>query len=314
MLALIAMVIFDLMLLIPKTLFTLGILRFLMGFPFALITTGNSALRTDIIPEDKRLDGFSITSIATMFSGLVTGPNIGYFILGLTGFDFLYPMAAVMLSAAALFFLTMKFEDIRTDRISFSLSGLFEPKIILIAAVLGINFIGWPGILNFGPLYAQEIGLPFKGYLFTAYGVGLLLSRPIIKFLQRDGMPLFTNALGVMATLTGNAIIGFVPGPAGFMTGLVFLGFGYGQCFAVLQKLAFDLVRPERRGRASGTIYISQDMGSTTGRYLLGYTAQALGTYNTNYRIVAGITIIPLLLLQFVTLPDYRKKISSKNL
>jgi MFS family permease len=147
--------------------------------------------------------------------------------------------------------------------------------------------------------------------LFTAYGVGLLLSRPIIKFLQRDGMPLFTNALGVMATLTGNAIIGFVPGPVGFLTGLVFLGLGYGQCFAVLQKLAFDLVRPERRGRASGTIYISQDMGSTTGRYLLGYTAQMLGTYTANYRIVAGITLVPLFILLFVTLPDYQKKMAS---
>lgn len=86
LLALVAMILFDLMLLIPKTLFTLGVLRFLMGFPFALITTGNSALRTDIIPEDRRMDGFSITSIATMFSGLVTGPNIGYFILSFTGF------------------------------------------------------------------------------------------------------------------------------------------------------------------------------------------------------------------------------------
>jgi len=41
-------------LLLPMGLTGLGILRFLIGFPFALFSTGLSTLTADLIPEEKR--------------------------------------------------------------------------------------------------------------------------------------------------------------------------------------------------------------------------------------------------------------------
>ena len=61
--------------LMPKSIVGLALLRFLMGIPFALNTTSSATLRTDLIPEEKRVEGFNISTIAIMISALVIGPN-----------------------------------------------------------------------------------------------------------------------------------------------------------------------------------------------------------------------------------------------
>ncbi|MCD6356569.1 MAG: MFS transporter [Anaerolineaceae bacterium] len=300
----------SMLFLFPKTIFQLGLLRFLMGFPFAMVTTGNSVLRSDIIPEERRTDGFSITSISMMFSALVTGPNLGYWMLKISNFNVLLLLSTTLYLIALFIFSTMKFEDIKdiSTKFSFTFNEMFEPRALWLALVLGLNFTGWPGILTFGPLYAQEIGLNFIGFLFLAYGVGLVISRPIIKLLERDGIPFYTNAVGVSSILIGHTVIGFFPSSVGFLTGMAFLGAGFGLCFTILQKLAFDLVEPERRGRCSATIYFSQNLGSTMGRFIFGFSAQSFGTYIYSYRIMAAIALLPLLLLLFVALPNYTRK------
>jgi len=311
--ALVPMIIFNPMLMLPDTLFGLGILRFLMGLPFAMITTANSALRTDIIPGKHRMDGFSITAITMIFSALVIGPNLGFLILQIADFPTLFIVSSALFLIALILFTKMRFKDITTEKITFSFSDILEPRVMWITLILGINFIGWPGILNFGPLYAEEVGLAFAGLLFTAYGVGLIISRPVIKFTERRGAPLSLKAVGVLALIAGHAIIGFVNHPRGFLFGMVFLGLGYGYCFAVLQKLAFDLVEPERRGRCAATIYLNQNLGSTIGRFIFGYTAQSAGTYAVTYQISAAVCVVPLFILLFISLPDYKRKLSQIN-
>lgn len=294
--------------LLPQHIVGLGILRFLMGLPFAMNTTGNGTLRTDLIPADKRVDGFNITTIAIMLSALVIGPNLAYWILNISGFGLLFPIAAGLLLMAVGNLLLLKFDDIKTTSNKFSIKEIFEPRVIWFALILGITFIGWPGVLTYGPLYSLEVGLSFGGYFFLAFGCGLLLSRFINNSVMGADKPPAFTAFALVLVIVGHCVIGFLKNRVGFLSGAVFIGAGYGMALSIFKKLAYDLVEPERRGRCSATIYIAQDVGASIGIYAYGYLAESFGSFSYSYLMAAAVTILPLILLLLVALPDYKQK------
>ncbi|MCJ7623510.1 MAG: MFS transporter, partial [Anaerolineaceae bacterium] len=294
--------------LLPQHIVGLGILRFLMGLPFAMNTTGNGTLRTNLIPADKRVDGFNITTIAIMLSALVIGPNLAYWILNISGFGLLFPIAAGLLLMAVGNLLLLKFDDIKTTSNKFSIKEIFEPRVIWFALILGITFIGWPGVLTYGPLYSLEVGLSFGGYFFLAFGCGLLLSRLISNSIMGADKPLAFTAFALVLVIVGHCVIGFLKNRVGFLSGAVFIGAGYGMALSIFKKLAYDLVEPERRGRCSATIYIAQDVGASIGIYAYGYLAESFDSFSYSYLMAAAVTILSLILLLLVALPDYKQK------
>jgi len=294
--------------LLPKHIIGLILLRFLMGIPFAMNTTGSATLRTDLIPQDKRVDGFNISTIAIMLSALVIGPNLAYWILQISGFGLLFPIAAGLLLIAIGNLLLLKFDDIKTKSNKFSLKEIFDPRVIWFALVLGFTFIGWPGVLTYGPLYSLEVGLSFGGYYFLAFGFGLLLSRFIGNIIMGENKSPTLTAFSLVLVIIGHGLIGFLNTKIGFLIGAVFIGSGYGMALSIFKKLAYDLVEPERRGRCSATIFIAQDLGATIGIYAYGFIAESLGSYSYSYLMAAVITIVPLVLLLLVALPDYKRK------
>jgi len=295
---------------LPQQIAGLALLRFLMGLPFAMTTTANATLRTDLIPEDQRVDGFNITTIAVMLSALVIGPNLGYWILAASGFGLLFPIAAGLLLIAIGNLLLLKFDDIKTKTNTLSLNEIFEPCVFWFALILGITLIGWPGVLTYGPLYSLEVGLSFGGYFFLTFGIGLLLSRYISNIILAEDRPPAFTAVSLVFVIAGHGVIGFLRSKVGFLVGAVFIGAGYGLSFSIIKKLAYDLVEPERRGRASATILIAQDLGATLGIYAYSYVAESFGSYSYSYRMASAVTILPTILLLLVVLPYYKRKYS----
>jgi predicted MFS family arabinose efflux permease len=295
---------------LPQGIMGLALLRFLMGLPFAMTTTANVTLRTDLIPEDQRVDGFNITTIAIMLSALVIGPNLGYWIIAISGFGLLFPIAAGLLLIAIGNLLLLKFDDIKTKTNTLSLNDIFEPRVFWFALILGITLIGWPGVLTYGPLYSLEVGLSFGGYFFLTFGIGVFLSRYIGNIILAGDKPPAYTALSFVLIIAGHSMIGFLRSRVGFLVGAVFIGAGYGLSFSIFKKLAYDLVEPERRGRASATILIAQDLGATLGIYAYSTIAESFGSYSYSYRMASAVTILPLLLLLLFVLPDYKRKYS----
>ena len=293
---------------LPKSIFGLGLLRLLMGIPFAMNTTTSATLRTDLIPEEKRVEGFNISTIAIMFSALVIGPNLAYWILDVSGFGLLFPIAAGMLLITIGNVLLLKFEDIKTETNRLALDELFEPRAIWFALTLGLLFIGWPGVLTFGPLYSKEIGMSFTGYFFLVFGIGLLLSQFVAKIVLADDRPPALTGVSLVLAIIGHGVIGFIQSKASFLIGAVILGSGYGLAFSIFKKMAYDMVEPERRGRCSGTIFFAQDIGATIGLYAYSFIADIFGSYAHSYRMASIVTILPLIVLLLIAVPDYKRK------
>jgi MFS family permease len=296
--------------LLPTNIMGLILLRGLMGLPFAMNTAGVATLRTDLIPDDRKVEGFSVTTISIMLSALVIGPNLGFLVLNIRGFSLLFPIAAGLLITAVGNLLLLKFHDIHTATNRFAPKEVFEPRAIWFALLMGILFIGWPGVLTYSPLYSLEVGLSFGGFFFLAFGSGLILSQFIAKIILSETRSKSYTAFAILLVVAGHSIIGLVRNQAGFLLGAVFIGAGYGLSFSIFTKLAFDLVIPERRGRCSGTLFIVEDLGATIGIYAYSFIADATGTFANAYLMAAGISLISLSLLLFVALPDYKKRIS----
>ena len=301
-------VLISLAYLLPHEIAGLALLRGLMGIPFAMNTTGVGTLRTDLIPDNHRVTGFNISTIAIMLSALVIGPNLGYLILDLSGFSLLFPIAAGLLLLAICNLLLLKFDDIKTETNKFSLKEIFEPRAIWFSLIMGIVFIGWPGILTYGPLYSLEIGLPFVGLFFLSFGIGLILSQFIAKLILGEGKPLSLTAITLLLVICGHSVIGFSHSQPGLLAGAVIIGSGYGLAFSIFAKMAFDLVKPKQRGRCSATLFIAQDIGAILGIYSFSFVAEAYGSFSYSYLMAAAATVLPLVILLVFALPDYKRK------
>ena len=301
-------VLISLAYLLPQEIAGLALLRGLMGIPFAMNTTGVGTLRTDLIPDNHRVTGFNISTIAIMLSALVIGPNLGYLILDLSSFNILFPIAAGLMLLAICNFLLLKFEDIKTETNKFSIQEIFEPRAIWFSLIMCIVFIGWPGILTYGPLYSLEIGLPFIGLFFLSIGIGLIFSQFIGKLILGEGKPPYLTAIPLILVISGHSVIGFLHSQPGLLAGAVIIGSGYGLAFSIFAKMAFDLVKPERRGRCSATLFIAQDIGAIIGINSFSFVADAFGSYAYSYLMAAAATILPLVILLAFALPDYKRK------
>lgn len=301
-------VLISLAYLLPHDITGLALLRGLMGIPFAMNTTGVGTLRTDLIPDNHRVTGFNISTIAIMLSALVIGPNLGYLILDLSGFSLLFPIAAGLLLLAICNLLLLKFDDIKTETNRFSINEIFEPRAIWFSLIMGIVFIGWPGILTYGPLYSIEVGLPFVGLFFLSFGIGLILSQFIARYILGEGKPPSLTAISLILVISGHSVIGFSHSQVGLLAGAIVIGSGYGLAFSIFAKMAFDLVNPKRRGRCSATLFIAQDIGATIGIYAFSFVAEAYGSFSFSYLMAGAATVLSLVILLVFALPDYKRK------
>ena len=142
-----------------------------MGIPFAMNTTGVGTLRTDLIPDNHRVIGFNI--YYDRYYAVCAGyrPQPGVFDPGAQRFwSALSHHGRTSCCWRICNVLLLKFEDIEDLTNKFSLKKIIEPRAIWFSLIMGIVFIGWPGILTYRPLYSIEVGLPFVGLFFLFLG------------------------------------------------------------------------------------------------------------------------------------------------
>jgi len=300
-------------LLLPVGLTGLGILRFLIGFPFALFSTGLSTLVSDIIPEERREDGFSVSSIVNTLTSQVITPIFGLTLLGDGNFDLVFIVTAIFGILAAIVILLMHFEDIRDEQLHFSLQTLFEKRVLLIALVMCLIFLGWPGLLTYSPLYATEVGFSNAIPFLLMFGVGLLSSSLISNHFLDLSSPRKAGELALIILLAGFALSGLVKTALSFLMGGVLIGMGYGLSFATFPAMAVNLVEVTKHGACNATVIFGQDVGVFIGSYIFGWSATSFGNYASSYALVGMIMVFPLVIFLFSALPDYQKKYRRTN-
>lgn len=293
--------------LIPMRMEGLGIVRFLLGFPYSLFTTATSTVSADILPEEHRSYGFGVISIITMLSGVVLAPNLGFILLGDGNFNLIFMISGVLSLLTILVVLRMPYDDIQNRNAKFSFNSTFEQNASFIAVILGLILLGMPGLFTFGPLYSKELGITSVGLFLLFYGGGLLVAQWLNKYLIDLNNPRRGGILSIGLLLTGYSAIGIFNSKFGFFVGSGLVGIGYGLVFAIFAPMALRLVKPSKRGACNATIIFGQDIGSFLGLYLFSWFIQNFGSYQRSYLMNGLIMFIPLGIFIFFCLPHYSR-------
>lgn len=248
--------------------------RFAHGLTWGLTTSSNSTVAGDIIPAEKRGEGFGYFGVTTT-AGMALGPLVGSFILQHGGYNFMFiagfgiSMVSMILAACIRYPAYHRLPDTK-----FRWNNLLEAKVFIPSLNLLITSLSYGGLLSFIALYGKEIGIRNPSGFFLIYALGIITSRfSAGKAVDRNG-PRRIIIICLSMLIIGFPLLALVRNSYGFYISAVILGFGNGVVWPTFQAMINNIVEPNRRGAANSTAFMAMDLGMGLGMILAGTISQ----------------------------------------
>ncbi|MGE5425129.1 MAG: MFS transporter [Syntrophothermus sp.] len=247
--------------------------RFLHGITWGLTSTSNSTIAGDIIPAEKRGEGFGYFGVTTT-AGMALGPLIGSAILTMGGYTAMF-LAGFGLSLISMIMAAMiRYPVYQKKPMEFKWAKLFEKKTVIPSLNLLITSLSYGGLLSFIALYGKEIGIKNPSGFFLIYALGIITSRfSAGKAVDRNG-PRRIIIFCLTLLIIGFPLLALVKNPFGYYFSAIILGFGNGVVWPTFQAMVNNIVEPDRRGAANSTAFIAMDLGMGLGMMLAGVISQ----------------------------------------
>ncbi len=255
---------------------SLLVCRLLHGLSWGMVGVAAATVAADIIPPARRGTGIGYYGIS-MPLALSIGPMLGFFLLAGHRFNRLFIVAGMLAITAFTLFSLIRMPLIHRSRSRFSLNNIFEPKVLHLFFFMFLLCIGYGGIIAFASLHSQQVGMESGAAFFTLYAIGSLFCRVGAGAMYDRSGPILSVTLGLTILIGGWVCLAAWPSPAGVMLGGLLLGVGFGLLMATYQTMAMDMVEPEHRATANGTIFSAYDVGITIGAMGLGVVAGNMG-------------------------------------
>ncbi len=268
------------------------IFRGLQGFGYAVGSTADYAAGADVVPEERMSEGVGYLGIGYSLStavgsavalSLMTDESYMPVIWGATGVVLAAMVLAFFLRYEKLPFYKEKMERLKQaghakDLSEYrGLSRVIETRALPATVVQLFNCTSWAAVNSFIVLYADYRGIENVAMFFTFVAVAMLVTRLFAGRLTDRygelavGVPaLIVNIIGFVVMIFSTSALGIYI--AGFLVGL-----GNGTTNPVMQAAAVKLSPANRRGAASGTYQISNDVANGAGAVLWGIVIDSMG-------------------------------------
>lgn len=302
-----------------------GDFRLLYGLAAGLGVVGSiggpawQAMMADLLPEDKRAEGFGVIRIA--FNLAVTfGPMIGGLLAGVSYVLLFSVDAATSLITAVILLIFLqetKPERIQTEAVPEETlaqtfrgySKVLHDRVFIIFA--GIGMIVW--------LVYFQMNTTLAVFLRDSHGVepqgfGLLLGMnalmvvvmqfSITRWVRRRGYPsMLVLAAGTLLYAVGFSMFGYVAGAVMFVTAMVIITIGEMLAVPVSQAIASLLAPEDMRGRYMAVFGFGSAIASGSGVWLAGQVIRWLGFEWVWYLsgIIAGLAALAYVGLHVMT-------------
>jgi MFS family permease len=260
--------------------------RTLVGIAVALHSTASHTLAAHLVPAQRRGELLSVYAVAATAAQGVA-PAIGVSIAGRAGDPALF-LVAFSLNLLA-FVLAWPLRDVRRPPAEHRRNAFINPS-VLVPGLLMLTIMATFGAnIALLPLHASRRGLENPGTVFVANSIGLLLAQAFAGRVSDRYGRLTVVGPGLLAAAAGMLLTSALSG-AGLYLAVVLSGVGLGACQPALQALAADLVRPEDRGTAMGTLGLFHEFGVIVGAVGGGLIGRGWGL-DTTY-IVGGVVAV----------------------
>ncbi len=281
------------------------LVRALHGIGWGLATTSTATITAYIIPDERRGEGVGYFTMSITLASAI-GPLVGINLYEISGFDMILKlsiMLLVLIFIALLIFKVPQSHLTQEEKDSLKvmkLSSFFELKVLPLALVGFITFLGYSSVIGFLATYVDEIGLVRAGsFFFMVYSISIILSRPVVGKLFDSKGPnvvmypsflLFASGL----FLAGQARNGFF-----LLLSGVLMGFGFGTFAAMGQAIAIKIAPKHRMGLATSTFLAVSELGIGLGPTLLGIIIPTVG-FRGLYSMMAGVVVFAMFVYYMV--------------
>lgn len=298
----------NLSMLLPFNLDALKYIRLLYGIPFAFKHTAMYTMINDVVPKDRRAEGYSYYVIITFLTFTLITPNIGFALAEAGNFSMIFILSAAVGFLSAIVMFVTKYKDVKNPSQQFNFGTLFEGRVILMGLIMGLIFMGMPAVGTFSPQYSREVGFSTAGVFLLMYSTGMIVSRFSIKRIFDNSNPQIAGLFALFFIGAGFALTGFVRNAFGLIAGGGLMGLGYGTANSTFTPLGWNLVEENKRGVCNSTFIFCQDVGIFVGMNLFGRVSQFYGSYAKANALYSIIVVVVIAIFLIFTVPDYRRK------
>lgn len=277
------------LLIFTKNVWLLFAARAVFGGGYSAFTTAGGTIVCDISGEEQIGKAISFYGITNVLSQ-AAAPAVA---LWLFDFGFIWVAAAVcgLVSLAVLGGIFIKYDE--SEYINQNLKfKIYEKTAMPAAFVIFFFAMATASVYSFVPIMARERQLSGEGFFFALSAAGLLFSRIFnTKFCEKFGKNK-VYYIGNILFMAGFAMLGFSYSTAFLLVCAAVYGTGAGFVHPVVNTAAVQYCKPEKRGLATGTFMMSQDLGMTIGALLWGIISENIGFTAVYITVAASAAVM----------------------
>lgn len=248
-----------------------AILMILAGFSNPLYAVGSDAMLADLLPVEKRNDGYAIIRIANN-AGIAIGPAVGGFVAGHSYDLAFYGAAAGMLSYGFLLLFmakeTLDRAAVRSQVLTHKISGGFQRVLrdrgyLAFTALIAFGLIAPAMLWSLLAVYTnQNYGLTEQlfGWIPTTNALMcVFIQFPVTQITKRHN-PLLVITLGMVVYALGVGSVALMAGFGGFWLSMVIMTFGELILVPTASKFVADRSPVDLRGRYMSIFWLTQGL------------------------------------------------------
>jgi len=258
---------------------TLLLGRIVHGFGLSCYSTASNSYVADIAPPKRRAEAIGIFA-ATNSLGLILGPALGFYIISLMDFHWLFNIATgiALVATLASVFAKEKSGPKKKPHPSWSWrSDLLAVEALPIAWTALCLGMSHGSVVAFIAIFATSRGITNPGLYFTVQAIMLLVSRTFSGRLADKYGRVFVIIPGTIAMALSLALLPLTKDISLLIVSGVLMGLGYGMAQPATMALLVDKVNSDQRGLAIATYFIGFDGGVFLGSVAFGVVVQVWG-------------------------------------
>lgn len=275
----------------------LFIIRGIHGFGYSIANTPISAATMDVCPPEKQKRASGLFYLPSAVSISISG-MISVAFASHGRFTEFYILVGSILIVGGILAIACNYEklvDFRAQKdkgeSKYRGAARFFDSCAIPAAILSVIGCLSTAFVNcFILLYAEERGFSNTGMFFTAAAVVMLCMNLSVDAILRRISEVRALVIAFAVLIFGLAALALTESAAAyFLLGGCYGAF-FGLAFPVFYSLALRDALPERRGAASGTVLVANDIGIGLGSAIWGYVLGLVG-YRICMLLVAAVLV-----------------------
>ena len=280
----------------------LVLFRGFQGFGYSMSTTANYAAGSDVLPESRMGEGIGYLGLGFSLA-MAIGPAIALAIVGKGHYTPMFMLTTALLVLSLILGLFNRYEQAASyqthtlEKRPFGLSRFLEKAALPATLIQLMNCLSLAAINSFIVLYAESVGITGTAMFFTCMAAAMCLTRLFSGRLTDKLGVITVIAPALLLGICGFALLIFFHSNVIFYLVGFLIGLSSGTINPVLQATAIKAAPPDRRGAATGTYQISNDLGNGLGAVLWGIIIDFLGYTATFIGCILTLTVALILLI-----------------